>query len=62
MAGHEDAGPHWLLGVACGLGGLVGGYLGASLQPRMPQRLLRILLGVLALGLSLAYLFQVVRA
>ena len=32
--------PDWPLGVACGLGGLLGGYLGASLQPRLPAELL----------------------
>jgi uncharacterized membrane protein YfcA len=61
LTGRQGAGPHWLLGVACGLGGLVGGYLGASLQPRMPQRLLRVLLGTLAIALSLAYLVQAIR-
>ena len=33
--------PDWSLGVARGLGGLCGGYLGASLQPRLPEELLR---------------------
>lgn len=50
--------PDWSLGVACGLGGLCGGYLGASLQPRMPERLLRMLLGLLALGLAVLYAAQ----
>src|SRR5690349_7812900 len=43
--------PDWVLGLACGLGGLVGGYVGARLQPRMPETALRLLLGVLAIGL-----------
>ena len=51
--------PDWSLGVATGLGGLVGGWLGASLQPRLPERALRTLLGVLALSLALTYLLQV---
>jgi uncharacterized membrane protein YfcA len=52
--------PDWSLGVACGLGGLCGGYLGASLQPRLPEQLLRALLGLLVLAISVAlgYLVQ----
>ncbi|MFE1906542.1 sulfite exporter TauE/SafE family protein [Streptomyces gardneri] len=47
--------PHWPLGLACGLGGLIGGYLGARLQPRMPDTFLRVLLGSLAVGLGSLY-------
>jgi uncharacterized protein len=47
--------PDWSLGLACGLGGLCGGYLGATLQPRLPEQLLRTLLGLLAIGVSVAY-------
>ncbi|GAB2863519.1 sulfite exporter TauE/SafE family protein [Actinocorallia aurea] len=51
-----DIAPHWTIGLACGLGGLVGGYTGARLQPRMPERALRLLLGALACALSVLYL------
>jgi uncharacterized protein len=51
--------PDWSLGVACGLGGLCGGYLGASLQPRMPETLLRTILGLLAVSLAVVYVIQV---
>ncbi|MEU1862838.1 sulfite exporter TauE/SafE family protein [Streptomyces gardneri] len=47
--------PDWPLGLACGLGGLIGGYLGARLQPRMPDTFLRVLLGSLAVGLGTLY-------
>jgi uncharacterized membrane protein YfcA len=50
--------PDWPLGVACGLGGLFGGYLGASLQPRLPEELLRTLLGLLAISLAVLYAVQ----
>ncbi len=50
--------PDWPVGFACGLGGLVGGYLGAQLQPFLPERALRILLGSLAVALGVAYLIQ----
>lgn len=50
--------PDWPVGFACGLGGLVGGYCGAHLQPLLPENALRILLGILAMALGLAYLIQ----
>jgi len=55
-----DIAPDWPLGLVCGLGGLCGGYLGARLQPRLPEKGLRLLLGVLALGLGLLYAVQAV--
>ena len=51
--------PDWSLGVAAGIGGLVGGWLGASLQIRVPERALRTLLGVVAVSLSGLYVVQV---
>jgi uncharacterized membrane protein YfcA len=51
-------GPDWSLGIACGLGGLCGGYLGASLQPHLPETALRVLLGLLAFGLAVLYATQ----
>ncbi|MEV3970415.1 sulfite exporter TauE/SafE family protein [Streptomyces sp. NPDC050698] len=50
--------PDWWLGLACGLGGLTGGYLGARLQPRMPETALRLLLGALAAALGAVYVIQ----
>ena len=61
LGGRAAAAPDWSLGIACGLGGLVGGYLGASLQQRVNHRALRVLLGVLAVALSVLYLVAVVR-
>ncbi|MET8282902.1 sulfite exporter TauE/SafE family protein [Micromonospora sp. NPDC005174] len=51
-----DIAPHWTLGLLCGAGGLIGGYLGAWLQPRLPERALRLLLGSLATALAVLYL------
>ncbi|MFD8659783.1 sulfite exporter TauE/SafE family protein [Streptomyces globisporus] len=56
-----DIAPYWSLGLACGLGGLCGGYLGARLQPRLPETALRLLLGVLALGVGGLYAVQLLR-
>jgi uncharacterized membrane protein YfcA len=54
----DPVGPDWTLGVLSGLGGLIGGYVGARLQPRVPERGLRILLGALAVGLAVLYTAQ----
>jgi uncharacterized protein len=51
-------GPDWTLGLACGFGGLIGGYLGARLQPRLPPTALRLLLGSTALALAVGYLWH----
>jgi uncharacterized membrane protein YfcA len=50
--------PDWPIGIACGLGGLVGGYLGARLQPHLPERALRLVLGGLAATIGALYLLQ----
>jgi uncharacterized membrane protein YfcA len=47
--------PDWVIGASIGIGGLLGGFLGASLQPRVPEELLRRGLGLLALGLGIRY-------
>jgi uncharacterized membrane protein YfcA len=54
-----DAGPAWDIGLLSGLGGLIGGYLGAHLQPYFPERTLRLLLGALALAVAMLYLVEV---
>jgi uncharacterized membrane protein YfcA len=55
---HGSIAPDWPVGIACGSGGLVGGYLGARLQPVVPERGLRVLLGGLAVGIGVLYLLQ----
>jgi uncharacterized protein len=55
---HGSIAPDWPIGIACGLGGLVGGYFGARLQPHLPERSLRLLLGSLALGVGGLYLIE----
>ena len=54
-----DVSPDWWLGFACGIGGLMGGYLGARLQPHLRERALRLLLGTLAAALGALYAAQV---
>jgi uncharacterized membrane protein YfcA len=53
-----DISPDWGLGFLTGAGGLVGGYAGARLQPRIPEAALRLLLGMLATALGCLYALQ----
>jgi uncharacterized membrane protein YfcA len=55
LAGGGDVAPDWPLGLAMGVGGLAGAYLGARLQAGLPEALLRRCLGLLALALGLRY-------
>ena len=43
-------------GIALGIGGLAGGYTGARLQSRMPDLLIRRLVGVLVIGIGAYFL------
>jgi len=60
LGGNGDIAPDWALGIGMGLGGLAGAYLGARLQTRLPEVLLRRGLGVLALLLGLRYCLQAI--
>ena len=53
-----DIAPDWTLGLLSGAGGLIGGYLGARLQPHLPETGLRLLLGSLATALAVLYFMQ----
>lgn len=56
LTSDQNLAPDWLTGLALGLGGLAGSYLGAALQPRLPERLLRRFLGLLAVAVAVTYL------
>ncbi|MET8030856.1 TSUP family transporter [Streptomyces avermitilis] len=58
LTGRGNISPDWYLGLSCGLGGLIGGYLGARLQPRIPETALRLLLGALAAAIGTLYAVQ----
>lgn len=55
-----DVAPEWALGAGMGIGGLAGAYLGARLQSRLPETMLRRGLGVLALALGARYALQAI--
>ena len=53
---HGSVAPNWPTGIALGVGGLAGGYTGARLQSRLPDLLIRRLVGVLVIAIGLRYL------
>ncbi|MDP7728355.1 MULTISPECIES: sulfite exporter TauE/SafE family protein [Mycobacterium] len=55
-----DIAPDWLVGIVAGVGGLIGGYLGAAIAPRVPERALRVTLGLLAVTTAAVYGAQAV--
>ncbi len=50
--------PDWQLGLAMGGAGLAGGYLGARLQPRLPEAVIRRSLGLVVLAVAVRYLIE----
>jgi hypothetical protein len=52
---HGSVAPDWAIGIALGAGGLAGGYVGARLQPRLPEAVIRRLLGVLVIVIGVRY-------
>jgi uncharacterized protein len=54
----SDIAPQWAIGILCGVGGLVGGFIGAHLQPRLPEKALQLVLGALAVVTATVYAVQ----
>jgi uncharacterized membrane protein YfcA len=54
---HGSISPDWPVGIALGVGGLCGGYVGAHLQPRLPELAVRRLLGVIVIAIGLRYIW-----
>ncbi len=55
---HGPVAPDWPTGVALGIGGLAGAYTGARLQSRLPEALIRRLVGVLVIAIGARYLWS----
>ena len=53
---HAHVAPDWPTGLALGLGGLAGAYTGARIQSRLPDLLIRRVMGVLVLAIGIRYL------
>ena len=49
--------PDWPTGLALGVGGLAGAYTGARLQSRLPEAMIRRLVGVLVIAIGTRYLW-----
>jgi uncharacterized membrane protein YfcA len=50
--------PDWPTGIALGAGGLAGAYTGARLQARLPEVLIRRLMGILVIAIGIRYLWS----
>jgi len=50
--------PAWATGVALGIGGLIGSYTGARIQARLPEALIRRMVGVLVIAIGARYLWS----
>jgi uncharacterized membrane protein YfcA len=55
---HGSVAPDWPTGLALGAGGLAGAYAGARIQKRLPDTLIRRVLGVLVVAIGARYLWS----
>jgi uncharacterized membrane protein YfcA len=53
---HGSIAPDWPTGIALGIGGLAGGYVGARLHARMPEALIRRLLALVVVAIGIRFL------
>lgn len=56
--GGVSAMPDWPLGVLFGIGGFVGMYLGARFQKFVPQKFIKLMLGIVIVSLATKYIMQ----
>jgi uncharacterized membrane protein YfcA len=54
---HRSVAPDWPTGIALGIGGLAGAYTGARIKFRLPEVLIRRLVGVLMVAIGACYLW-----
>jgi uncharacterized protein len=55
---HAPAAPDWTTGLALGVGGLAGAYTGARIQSRLPDLLIRRVMGFLVIAIGARYLWS----
>jgi len=55
---HGPVAPDWPTGIALGIGGLAGAYTGARIQSRLPDALIRRLIGVVVIAIGARYLWS----
>lgn len=56
--GNVSSMPDWSLGILFGIGGFIGMYLGARFQKFVPQRFIKLMLGVVMVFLATRYIVQ----
>ena len=54
---HGSVAPDWPTGIALGAGGLAGAYMGARIQSRLPETVIRRIIGVLVMVIGVRYLW-----
>ena len=57
LSRHGAIAPDWRTGIALGAGGLAGGYAGARIQGRLPDRAIRRILGLIVIAIGARYLW-----
>jgi uncharacterized membrane protein YfcA len=55
---HGPVAPDWPAGICLGLGGLAGAYTGARIQRRLPDALIRRVMGILVVAIGARCLWQ----
>ena len=55
---HGSVAPDWPTGIALGIGGLAGAYTGARIQARLPDVLIRRVMGILVVAIGARYLWS----
>ena len=58
VTGELSTRPDWLLGILFGAGGFIGMYCGARLQKYVPQKFIKLMLGLTITFLAVRYIFQ----
>ena len=55
---HGTVSPDWQTGIALGIGGLAGAYTGARIQGRLPDAVIRRVMGILVIAIGARYLWS----
>jgi uncharacterized protein len=54
---HLSIAPDWSIGLAPGVGGLAGAYTGARIQSRLPDLVIRHVMGIPVIAIGARYLW-----
>ena len=49
---------NWKLSILCGIGGAIGGYIGATLLKKLPEKFLKIIFAIFLIYMSLNFIFR----